>query len=151
MKMPVNIRTAVPADRERIYRLFLEMLRSIYGEKAWEPGGGFLDQYFSGGNNVIFLAEADGRTVGFLSVEEHHEEENYLYLDDFCVEEAFRGQGIGHALLQKAEDLAAGRQIRYIVLHVEKSNVRAAKLYTSLGYKDFGAKGSRIRMLKMLF
>lgn len=149
-KNGIIICTAAASDKSRIYELFLEMLRSIYGEDAWDPGDSFLDKYFSGGNDVIWLAKAGNRTVAFLSVEEHHEDEDYLYLDDLCVEEASRGQGIGSVLLKKAEEQALQRSIPYIVLHVESSNIRARKLYASLGYEESGTNDSRIRMIKTI-
>ncbi|MBR6791165.1 MAG: GNAT family N-acetyltransferase [Oscillospiraceae bacterium] len=140
--------TAVKEDRRDIYRLFREMQKDIHGNRALPCDPRFLDKYFPAGRDVIFLAKASGQTVAFLSIEEHHDEADYLYLDDFCVTGAFRGRGIGTALLKKAEELARERQIPFIVLHVERTNIRAKKLYESLGYREFGGKDSRIRMIR---
>jgi len=145
-----TIQKACPEDKADIYRLFCEMLRDIYGKDAPHYDDSFLDKYFSGGADLILLAKEGEKTVAFLSIEEHREEQDYFYLDDFCVESSFRGRGIGTMLLRKAEEIASERQIRLIVLHVELSNKRAAKLYASLGYEEFGASDSRIRMIKRL-
>ncbi|MGI5348091.1 GNAT family N-acetyltransferase [Streptomyces sp. CA-250714] len=48
--------------------------------------------------------------------------------------ETLRSQGIGTALIQEAERLAAGRGCGVIGLGVEKNNPRASALYTRLGY-----------------
>ncbi|MBQ4051140.1 MAG: GNAT family N-acetyltransferase [Oscillospiraceae bacterium] len=145
-----TIQKACPEDKPDIYRLFCEMLRDIYGKDAPHYDDSFLDKYFSGGADLILLAKEGEKTVAFLSIEEHREEYHYLYLDDFCVQEDFRGQGIGTELLKQAEAIAAARKIGLIVLHVERSNKRAARLYASLGYEEFGASDSRIRMIKRL-
>ena len=139
---------AAEEDKNDIYRLFCELQRDLYGARAWHCDARFLDEYFPAGKDVIFLAKSGGQTVAFLSVEEHHDEADYLYLDDLCVTGDFRGRGIGTTLLGKAEELARERQIPFIVLHVEQTNTRAKKLYGSLGYEEFGGQGSRIRMIK---
>ncbi len=145
-----TIQKACPEDKPDIYRLFCEMLYSIHGEKAHIPDDSFIDRYFDGGDDVILLAREGEKTVAFLSIEEHREEHHYLYLDDFCVQEDLRGQGIGTELLKQAEAIAAARKIGLIVLHVERSNVRAAKLYAAFGYEAFGETDSRVRMIKKL-
>lgn len=140
--------TAVEEDKRDIYCLFREMQKDIYGDRTLPGDARFLEKYFLAGKDVIFLAKSAGQTVAFLSIEEHHDEADYLYLDDFCVTRDFRSRGIGTALLKKAEELARERRIPFIILHVEQTNTRAKKLYESMGYEEFGGKGSRIRMIK---
>ncbi len=144
------IRAAVPEDEDRIRALFREMLRTIYQTdtvKGYGPGA--LDRYWRGGEDRIFAA-AEGKVVGFLSVEIHREAQDYAYLDDFSVTESMRGRGIGTALLKRAETYARGLGIPAVLLHVEKSNGQARRLYERLGWSVFRDDGSRLLLLKEL-
>ena len=147
--MEARYRRAVPADRERINALFLEMLRSIY---RTDPVRGYgehdLDRFFDRGEDWICLAEEEGEVTAFLSIEVHREGPDYLYLDDLSVTEASRSRGIGSRLIRIAEDYARELKIPVLLLHVERENTGARRLYERLGYVPHGADGTRIRMIK---
>jgi ribosomal protein S18 acetylase RimI-like enzyme len=143
-----TIRVAVPGDEGRIRALFAEMLRSIYHKddvQGYEAG--YLDKYWQGGEDRIYVAEL-GEVEAFLSVEVHHEEKDYLYLDDLSVAEIYRNRGIGTALIRRAEARARELAIPAIVFHVEKSNEAALRLYERLGWSVFRDDGSRYLMGK---
>ena len=145
------IRKGQLQDKTQIEALFLEMLRSINGkepEKGYEPD--YLLRFFSGGEDWICVEERDGRVVGYLSIEVHREEQDFLYLDDCCVAEAYRSQGIGTEFFRQAERYAQQLGISAIVLHVESSNTGAARLYERLGYRLLAEEGSRRKLLKTL-
>lgn len=149
--MEYTLRKAVPSDKARIGALFIEMLQAIYNKTEAE---GYkeneLDRFFAGTENWICVAEAEGRVEAFLSIEEHHEPADYIYLDDFSVSTPCRGRGIGTALLKAAEQYARDRGIPQVVLHVEKSNLRARRLYKRSGFTDDKDEGGRIRMRKLV-
>ncbi|MBQ1372155.1 MAG: GNAT family N-acetyltransferase, partial [Oscillospiraceae bacterium] len=44
--------------------------------------------------NLIFTAEHNGKIIGVLSIN-NYKENGYIYLDDFCVSEEFRGKVSG--------------------------------------------------------
>lgn len=143
-----RIRIAVPQDAERINVLFMEMLRTIYHKqdvKGYEDG--YLAQYFTGGENRIYVAEED-EVVAFLSVQVHHEDRDYIYLDDFSVTEACRGRGIGSKLMQAAARYAEEIGIPGICLHVEKTNTSAFRFYERLGYSVYRDDGHRYLMAR---
>ena len=80
-------RTAESTDEERIRELFIEMLRTIYKTndvKGYEDG--YLDKFFSGGDDRIYIAEVSGEIAAFLSVEVYRDDD-YIYLDDLSVTE----------------------------------------------------------------
>lgn len=145
-----SIRKAVPSDESAIRALFLEMLKSI-GQTDAVDGykAGYLDKYWRGGEDVVFVAETD-QVIAYLSVEVCREPEKYLYLDDFSVASGQRNKGIGSALLQTAE--AYGREcgIPAVLLHVEQINGSARRLYERLGYSVFRIDGNRLLMKKDL-
>ena len=147
--MNYSIRIAVPEDEPKIRELFIEMLQTIYHTRdvqGYEPG--CLDRYWTKSEERILVAE-DAAVVAFLSVEVHHDpEEDYIYLDDLSVTEAYRDHGIGSALIWEAEAYAQEIGIQDIVFHVEKSNTEAFRLYKRLGYTIFRDDGNRYMMHK---
>lgn len=148
--MDYSIRTANAGEKERINALFIEMLNTIY-QKADSEGyeEGYLDKFFAGGEDLIYVAEVEGEAAAFLSVEVYRDG-GYIYLDDFAVTEKCRGLGIGKALLHAAEAYAVEIGVGRIALHVEKSNVGAYRLYHKMGYGDYEDQGERMLMLKKL-
>ena len=149
--MKYKIRAAVPADEKKIRELFLEMLRTIYHTEAVKGyDDGYLDRFWAGNKSRIYVAE-DRKVIAFLSVEVHHEHEDYIYLDDFSVTEAYRNKGIGSDLLHAAESYARKINISVVCLHVEKTNALAMRLYERSGYSIYRDDGDRYLLKKDLF
>ena len=146
--MDYRIRTAIPADETRIRELFLEMLQTIYGTqdvKGYKDG--YLDKFWAGSEDRIFVAE-DNDVIAFLSVEVYSEPQKYIYLDDFSVTAAYRNRGIGQALIHTAEAYAKETGASAVLLHVEKTNESAMRLYEKLNYAVFRDDGSRLLLKK---
>lgn len=57
------------------------------------------------------------------------------YLYSFRVKPAFRGKGVGKALLHFCEQDLINRKMHYVTLNVAKDNKDAIKLYLSRGYE----------------
>lgn len=68
-----------------------------------------------------------------LTIEKEADEEDF-YIDTLCIDQAFRGQGIGTALIQVVEQYAKENKYERMSLVVEQNNTKAQKLYTRLGY-----------------
>ena len=146
-----TIRKANKKDEKIICDLFFEMLKTIYNTddvQGYEEG--YLDNFFSDGENVIYVAENEGEIVGYISVEVHREDRVFIYIDDFSVSKEYRGNGIGNALLNEAEKYASSLSIPVSSLHVEKSNERALKFYSKNGYKVFEDQENRLLLIKEL-
>lgn len=147
--MEICYRKAVREDFSAINALFVEMLCTIYHKDQAE---GYheadMEYYFSGGEDWICVAEAEGKIVGFLSIEVHREEQEYLYYDDFSVSAACRGQGIGGQLMDRAEEYANSLGLSAVVLHVEKSNESARRFYEKRGFSVLRDDGDRLCLLK---
>jgi ribosomal protein S18 acetylase RimI-like enzyme len=129
-----TLRKAHADDKKRIEELFIAMLESIYTEAQNGYETGYLNKFFTGGDDWICVAECNDTIIGYIAIEVHNEPEKFVYLDDISVSEAFRSQGIGSALIKKAESYAAEKNAAYIALHVDVSNTSALKLYERLGY-----------------
>ncbi|GFH38633.1 GNAT family N-acetyltransferase [Streptomyces pacificus] len=81
-----------------------------------------------------------GAAVGHLWVAERapgpgHPGERSAYVYDVHVAEGHRGRGHGRALMLVAEQVAGEAGLPVLELHVASSNVPAAGLYASLGYR----------------
>ncbi|MDF2791724.1 MAG: family N-acetyltransferase [Neobacillus sp.] len=63
-------------------------------------------------------------------------DEGDFYIDTVCVDERFRGRGIGTMLLKEAEKTALQRGYSRLSLNVAQDNPIAKKLYESIGYKE---------------
>lgn len=150
--MDTVLRVATAGDEAAIRRLFVEMLRTIFHtqEVKGYPAG-YVGRFFTGGEDEILVAEQAGAVVGFLSLESHREgEPPFLYLDDFSVTAACRGQGIGSRLLDMAEEYAAALELGEIHLHVERDNHGARRLYRHRGFGVLAEQGARLLLGKKL-
>ena len=56
-----------------------------------------------------------------------------LYIDDLCVEEACRGQGVAKALYRHVLDYAGGLGCSFVPLNVWQGNDGALKFYEKMG------------------
>lgn len=63
-------------------------------------------------------------------------DEGDFYIDTLCVNERFRGCGIGTALINQAEKIGKQKGYTRISLNVDRDNPSAKKLYKSLGYHE---------------
>lgn len=60
--------------------------------------------------------------------------ENDFYVDTLCVDDLFRGHGIGTMLLKEAEKIAIEKGYSRVSLNVAQDNQSAKKLYQRVGY-----------------
>lgn len=146
-----KLRKATEADFDRINELFIEMLQTIYNtEDVKGYSNGDLDRFFENREEWICVAiDEEENIIAFLSIEVHHEDKGFVYLDDLSVTNQYRNKGIGTELIKNAEAYAKDIKIHSIRFHVEKSNVKAFRLYERLGYKIFEDQGNRYLMEKL--
>ena len=91
------------------------------------------------GYREILVAELDGYPVGTVSTGGHgFQRPGSLRLFALDVGEAFRGQGVGTALVNAVEAAAADRTLAEVNLEVAIGNEDAFRLYQRLGYKRLG-------------
>jgi GNAT superfamily N-acetyltransferase len=93
---------------------------------------------------AIFVAENDGRLVGWIVVVEDEgqvyvveEERRCAAICEFYVDEAVRGQGAGRALMAACEDWARARKLLTILIGHLDGNARAAQVYDKAGYPPY--------------
>ena len=94
------------------------------------------------GTGRVYVAEADGRIVGFVGVlarvvPEPDESQAYAYVSDLVVLPAHRRRGLGRALLERAEAYARREGARTLRVGVLARNDGAGRLYHRLGFADY--------------
>ncbi|KAA0985461.1 GNAT family N-acetyltransferase [Pseudomonas sp. ANT_J28] len=150
MTSPLLYRRATPDDLLAICEL-AQQLNSLHHQERpdiyapatenfardsthWQP-------YIDGENQVTFLAEQAGRTIGFITVQVTQftsplmQPQRVGRVGSVCVDESIRGQGIGRALMQCAQTWAIEQNAVDLRLTVWAFNAPALRLYEELGYE----------------
>ncbi|MEM7221719.1 MAG: GNAT family N-acetyltransferase [Pseudomonadota bacterium] len=141
-----TLRRAEPRDA----KAFGQCLEAAYADYAGRLAG--LPSMSEGldaeiAEHLVWLAEADGRTLGALVLIEG---DGYMGLANVAVHPDARGQGLGRRLLRLAEGEAAGRgypELR-LTTHVEMAETIA--LYERNGWRRTSREANKIRMTKSL-
>jgi len=136
VRIPVKIRQATAIDIPAMKELFRKDLG--YADCSLE----IVEKQFAGLNNsreAVFVAEADsGRIAGVIHVEKY----NVLYFPTMAnilglaVAADFRRQGIGSALLKRAEEWARENGASSMRLNSGESRKQAHEFYRAQGYID---------------
>ncbi|MCR5807476.1 MAG: GNAT family N-acetyltransferase [Oscillospiraceae bacterium] len=69
-------------------------------------------------------------------------------MDDLCVTKACRNKGIGTMMVNTAVSYAKEKKLSAVLLHVEKTNTGALRLYKRMGFAVFRDDGHRYLMKK---
>ncbi len=87
----------------------------------------------------VFVAESNGKVVGYCFCELQKQGNNIfhdnltLYIDDLCVDQDCRRQGIGEKLYRYAVEFAKSKGCYNITLNVWSLNERAIAFYQKIG------------------
>jgi GNAT superfamily N-acetyltransferase len=95
-------------------------------------------------HGVFFVAEHDGRLVGWVLVIEEEapvyvleDERRFGCICELYVDEAVRGQGAGRALIAACEDWTRARGLSTIRIGHLSENARASEVYDKAGYAPY--------------
>ena len=90
----------------------------------------------------VFVAEAEGQVLGYaFCILRRYVDDNImtdirtLYIDDLCVDERARGQGVGRRLYGFVLDFARAEGCYNVTLNVWSCNERAMRFYESCGLR----------------
>ena len=95
---------------------------------------GFDEMMRSGDYMQGFIFEADGRTAGYALLCRTYSQEAggaAVWIDEVYICPEYRGRGLGHELFRNLKTLLPAARYR---LEIEPDNLRAEKLYRSLGF-----------------
>lgn len=146
----INYREWTEQDTGELQRLVGALHDSMrpYDEN-YPPAAAIIEEYFDflvgeveETSGTFFVAEDEGRLIGFISVfglmppfTPDEDPAHYTFVSDLYVDPAYQGQGIGTALLAQAEALAKALGAPRIELATHATNPALA-LYTHLGYRQ---------------
>lgn len=97
---------------------------------------GELRKIIGAASNSLFIAEMPGGAIaGMMTVIMYDlPSGKKCWIEDVVVDEAFRGKGIGKALIIHGLDYAAGKGAKSVDLTSRPSRIEANNLYSSLGF-----------------
>ena len=144
------IRRATPADVDSLGRLGALLMRQHHAfdpARFMAPGsdpesgyGWFLGSQLEEPEAVLFVAEQDGRVVGYVyatveprSWQELREQSGFIH--DLLVDERARGGGIGTRLLEAALAWLRERGQSQVVLWSAAPNTAAQRLFERCGFR----------------
>lgn len=136
----LRVRPALPEDAEALTKIAHDAKRHWgYPErwiKHWQADLTISSGYLA--NNPVFVAESDGKIVGFYSLVIRKDKAE---LDHLWVMPEYIGTGVGKALFFHAMQDAAGRQISDVQISADPN---AEGFYTKMGAYRIGETVSEI-------
>ena len=119
-----------------------EIRPDLFRSGAQKYDEGALSALLADPNRPILIAEIDGQVAGYafciLQLTENDPvlcDRKVLYIDDLCVEETMRGQGIATALYRRTLEFARELTCDAVTLNVWCGNDSAMKFYERSGFK----------------
>ena len=142
----MNIRLATPADipgmialLKQVGQVHHEIRPDIFRAHCQKYDEAALAALLQDESRPIFIAE-DGGVAGYcfcilriFAGESVMTDRKELYIDDLCVDESRRGQGIAKALYRHVTDYAKSIGCGFITLNVWSGNEGAMKFYEKAG------------------
>lgn len=104
----------------------------------------FFDEMLADPATSIFIAEADGKALGYILCKLVERDETpftfamrYLLVDQISVRSGARQQGVGSALIKQAELLAKELGVQKIQLDSWDFNINAHAFFEGVGFQKF--------------
>ena len=148
--MRITIRSAIPADlaaikplQEQIARLHYEGRPDLFRNEIRRlPEDEFMQRLSDPTHTILMAEDAQGQIVGyaFAWVISHRDHPTYqdfdtFYIDDICVLDTCRRQGVGKLLFDRCREKADALGCRNLELGVWTFNESAIAFYESCGMK----------------
>lgn len=131
----VTIRDFTPADQSDLSILW----KGIFDEKGWpekyRSGLNNIYDYFELPKGICIVAEVAGSLIGCCGLVEL--EGGYGLLKRFYVDNNYRRQGIGEAILSEIIQKAKTKNIKTLVLETGKSNSSGNSFYQKHNFQQF--------------
>lgn len=133
----MNIHQATINDLDSLTELF-DLYRLFYKQASdLKAAREFLEERFQKNESVIFIAYDNGEPVGFTQLFPSFSSvsmQKSWVLNDLYVKETARRKGVAKELINKAIGLAEETRAKGILLETGKENVKAQKLYETIGF-----------------
>lgn len=149
MRPPLEIRAALPADKQRWLILWQGYLYFYQTELSLEQSAltwqRIIDPEF---NMKCAVAIDDGVIVGFTTYSLQNStwsESGHCYLEDLFVDPAVRGKGVGRALIEYVKSYATANNCSRLYWNTDEDNATARKLYDTYALES-GKRQYRIAL-----
>lgn len=141
----LNVRLAVPSDRDEAIRLARGLLIELGGNPAPPDAlSGVFDGLTAGGDaGFIVIAEEDGKAVAVCTASfatALRTAGRYVILQEMYVEPESRGSGVGRAVIDFALEHATACGCRVVELGAPRSGQRQIEFYQRAGFENIGAR-----------
>jgi ribosomal protein S18 acetylase RimI-like enzyme len=146
--MQFDIRQATTNDAESICQLLMDggelhsqALPTLLRPPGFSTTLEFVKGFLADSNAQVLLAELNDRIIGFVHFNRTEQTEHpakvarsFISVSSLMVQEEYRHQGIGSALMREVHNWAEKQAIHDIELHVYEFNRPALNFYEKLGY-----------------
>lgn len=133
---------ALMALLEQVRQVHYEVRPDLFQAQGTKFSPDQLEKLLADTQKPVFVYEVEGQILGhlFCIIEDKAGSDvltpiKTLFIDDLCVDEKGRGQGIGQAFYAFARDYAKQQGCHNVTLHAFNDNVQALKFYEKLGMK----------------
>ena len=126
-------------DEEIFSVLYFDSFKEISSALTLEKIKKWTDSWFSSpafDPELYLLAEVKNDVVGFIAVELCNKEMGIGHLYEIGVKKEYRGAGISQMLFQRCTAIAKAKGIKQLLVRVRKSNRRAYRFFTNVGFKN---------------
>ena len=142
MSNNVIIRESDVKDSNAVYNLLM-VIAKLHKDARPDVFANLVSKYtpeqvssrLSKSDNGVFVAEVEGNVVGYVFCDVIKEGDGKtLYVDDLCIDEAYRRLGIGKMLIDRAKSYAFEKNCRCVMLNVWEFNESAVRFYENYGF-----------------
>ncbi len=138
-----HVRLATPDDADAICRIYNQGIEDRVATLETEPRTPDERRAWMASRSPrhpVIVAEAGGRISGWGSLNPYSAREAYRFVADFSiyVDRAWRGKGVGDAMLTHLTQLAREHGFHKMVLSAFPTNTGGMALYTKHGFRTVG-------------
>ena len=147
----IEVRLAKEKELERVNELRMQVYvlhaagkPDVFKSGFQEEVRNYIHMIWNDPEQTIAVAEKDGTICGFAVL--HHinkpenpfmKERDFLDIDEFCVDEAFRRQGIASAMIAFIREFAKEKGFHRIELNMWEFNQGALAFYEAAGFQTY--------------
>lgn len=130
---------AIDKLMQQVYSLHVENRPDLYVALEHPLSINDFEELVQNNDVISVVAEENGGVIGLCIVSIRTKsgmiDKKIAYMDDLCVDESFRGQGIGKKLFSFASNMAKKKGAKRLDLMVWSFNNKALNFYEELGMK----------------
>lgn len=125
---------------DEVSKLHIEKRPDVFKTRAYEEIKSNLEEMIQDESNIILIAEDKQVAVGVIickvrEINDHTNLKNtkVLWINEICVKQEYRRNGIGRSLIEKAKEIAKENNCLRLELNCWELNEEAMKFYENQG------------------